>query len=692
MAEQHNVPLRTDTNDLTGPLTSIAVFDTLTRLLDDDRMVGDVINIDYTTADVLVHDSAKQDVGGVQQGCLLVAARSRSAGEHDATQRLVLLRALRSSPLPNHIEMRHARFNAGQRVADTPNNWDQKDVTDIFTLNQMRYAGVQCRILGSLRLSEENGAAVWEFHTDIDNFYSGQGLKVYKPTGDPLERIINDTSRQSIQGSQTRIGYIRYAMSTAPDPAAVSVIASDFLAQRTALFGMTRTGKSNTVKTIASAVFELRRTDPSLRVGQLIFDPNGEYANDNPQDQGCLRNVGNREWAETDDILTYGLYRHPHDPERRITKFNFYGNELPIQHPGTDAVNDHLSSLNQGKAVLDELLADESAGYVKPFVETDMTPPADRDDFGAWTRYRRMLFVYRSILAVAGYDPPAFGPVTRNLFRGDLRDLMSGDDGLAPYCQRLANGLRNWQDAGTFVREMARWVKTNEFRRYDREYGAQRDDGPSQWSDANLLGLLRIFDNSRGLDVVGSAREWHDPDSGDYVNEIVEYVQDGKLVMIDQAIGNPSMNKRAAKRIMQAVFSAQQRAFVSPLVDAATGALKQPPPVIVYVEEAHTLLPKAEDDMSNIWVRIAKEGAKFNIGLVYSTQEPSTIQPNILKNTENWFIAHLNNTDETRQIAKFNDFSDFAEGIISVNEPGFLKMRSLSNKFTLPVQIDEFVA
>ena len=408
------------------------------------------------------------------------------------------------------MSMRQARFDAAQRVADSTGNWDDSEVTDLFTLNLMRYSGVRCRILGTYQPPEDTDAP-WRFSSDVDNFYSGRGLKVYKPTGDDLELIVNSASRAEDGGQTTKIGHVRYATATPADAAAVNIAAEDFVAQRTALFGMTRTGKSNTVKIVARAVFEMRRPEGGARVGQIIFDPDGEYANANPQDQGCLRNMGNHEWADSDDVVTYGLHPHPHDPNRNITKFNFYGEREPANPPDGYDAGDSLSSLTQGKQILDDKLSGETAGYIKPFVSQDMVPPSNPADRSDWTRYRRALLIYRAILAAAGYGAPGYAPNTTRLFNKDLRTAMGQSDAMSRFVEESEVSLNTWSIAADFAAAFAEFVDTKEFRNFDSDQERERG---KKWSDSRLLDLLKIFSNTRGLNVLRSARVWHDPAAG----------------------------------------------------------------------------------------------------------------------------------------------------------------------------------
>ena len=77
-----------------------------------------------------------------------------------------------------------------------------------------------------------------------------------------------------------------------------------------------------------------------------------------------------------------------------------------------------------------------------------------------------------------------------------------------------------------------------------------------------------------------------------------------------------------------------------------------------YFEEAHNLFPRDDRNLRNIYNRLAKEGAKLNIGLVYSTQSIESLSPDLLKNTENFFIAHLNDEREVKALTRFHEFRD----------------------------------
>lgn len=668
-------------------------------LLEDDCLVGDLIRMDFGEAHVLVHDALRQQVGGVPQGCLLLAGRSQGALE-DGTEpaqempSLLLLRVLGSSALPNDIEMQQARFLAGQRASDSPDNWDENRNTDQFTLNQMRFAGLRCSILGTFRMVKDRESGKWRlaFGSDIDNFYAGQGMKVYKPVGDALKRIVNFSTDEASEFARVRIGEVKYAAALddgRPESVPVLMSTRDVVAQRTALFGMTRTGKSNTVKTLARAVYALRLAgDGKERVAQLIIDPNGEYANDNPQDDGCLRNVRFLRGAELSDVVTYGLTPHPNDPERRITRMNFFGPELPQQPPSNvRELAQTLRSLEMGKQLIDDRIATETAGYIASFRNTELSAPPGIVDYSEYKRYRRAVFVYQCILADAGFKLPrpnvSTGTASGKLFNAQV---IEGAGGLVHESGRVT-----WDAAIDFCKRLGEWLASGDGKSFNERY--RRDHDGRNWSDDRLSGLLGIFENTRGVRAIRECREWHDPQrNADYTDEIVADLGEGKLVILDQALGDPVMNEQSAERIMRAIFTRQQQRFTNP-VKGEDGSYLRPDPVIVYVEEAHTVLPRgSEEDTRNIWARTAKEGAKFNIGLVYSTQEPSSVQRNILRNTENWFLSHLNNTGETRELDQYNDFADFTSSVRRVKEVGFLKVRTMSSPYTLPVQIDRFTA
>lgn len=689
----------------------------LARLVRAPDLVGDLIKMDYSECDVLVHDHARQLVRGLPLGCFLLATRMSLAAlpdPEDEDASILLLRVTGQTRLPNASEADLSRFLAGQRVATLEDVWDADGRTDQFTLHQLRYAGVLCRVLGTFRLRQRD-KGVWEivFGADVSNFYSGRGMKVYKPVGSSLASIVNFTKpltddRHPLAGERVPVGRLRYASSeiqvTSDEAVTVKLDPTDLVARRTALFGMSRTGKSNTTKVIAGSVFRLRARGEKLgRIGQLIFDVNGEYANENTQDgsiinQACLKNVAQHtNNSGADDVVTYGLAPHPYDPNRKIVKINFFG-EDPKSWNSSDDLAAAMEPLVVGKQLIDAALATESSKYIANFRNTSLDPPKAAD-YSAGTRYRRVIFAYRAVLHAAGFSSPktisqAF---LKGLFHRDLvQALSSSTSADAQMYARasiiLGNERSSWDEAVEVCLALRRFIadaNNSGYANFNANY-SQAKDGKS-WHDDQLTGILSIFEYANGPRALRSLLAEHDSASaGDYARQIADDLIGGKLVIFDQSLGDPIMNKAAAERIMWAIFNRQKQSFISPGQDR-DGRLLPPPDILVYAEEAHNLLPAGSaSDTLNIWSRIAKEGSKYRIGLVYATQEPSSIQSNIMKNTDNWFVAHLNNSDETKELKKYYDFEDFVPSILQVADPGFIRMRTLSNPYIVPVQINRF--
>jgi DNA helicase HerA-like ATPase len=167
-----------------------------------------------------------------------------------------------------------------------------------------------------------------------------------------------------------------------------------------------------------------------------------------------------------------------------------------------------------------------------------------------------------------------------------------------------------------------------------------------------------------------------------YEEEVVDLLREGKVVIIDLSQGDPKIQRTYSDRLCGAIFSDAMKRFIN----------NEPANFIqMYFEEAHNLFPKKnEADLTLIYNRIAKEGAKLRLGLIYATQEVSSISANVLKNTQNWFVSHLNNRDELREIAKYYDYEDFVDSLRRTTDKGFIRMKTYSNAFIVPVQIDRF--
>lgn len=230
-------------------LTSSLSIDILKVGRDSKKFIGRPFYLSYDTARLLVCDAWKAQVKGIPAGAFLLAFYDGENGVEEA----VLLRALSQTKLPsdNDIISSMIEYYKDNMDISGRSGGDKNSRLDQFTRYEFSFSGLECRVLGVF-YRNQNGKI--EFGADLENFYSANNYSVYKPDGDVLEFIVNQRDDDGIAGqdSDFKIGKVRYSSSIRNQSECadinVWVNPKDFLGKRTAMFGMTRTGKSNTVK------------------------------------------------------------------------------------------------------------------------------------------------------------------------------------------------------------------------------------------------------------------------------------------------------------------------------------------------------------------------------------------------------------------------------------------------------------
>jgi hypothetical protein len=308
------------------------------------------------------------------------------------------------------------------------------------------------------------------------------------------------------------------------------------------------------------------------------------------------------------------------------------------------------------------------------FLNASLDEP-DPQEKGEHQRWAVKVAAYQTLLYRAGFPPP---PKQSIKFEANenVRKAVGGRD----------DTLKNKNpSAGLTLDEAVRWFLAVRAANLETEL---KSSSGKPWLDEETKAILNMLAQKNDKDgfivghkILADAQRYHSPRRDAEVgDEIYKHLQEGKIVILDLSVGDPTIRERISKQIAQAIFSKSMSRFVDG---------QQPPNIVVYIEEAHNLLGK-KMDLIETWPRLAKEGAKYRIGLVYATQEVSSVHPNILANTENWFITHLNNETEIRELAKFYDFDDFSLSLMRAQDVGFARVKTLSSPYVVPVQIDKF--
>ncbi|MBB5082175.1 helicase HerA domain-containing protein [Nonomuraea endophytica] len=661
-------------------------------LLADDRAIriGAIHQLDYDRAVVITHDRWKSEVGGIPQYAFLLAtAREVGNGGGDDDE-VLLLRVEGTAPLALERDQLAVREEALREALSKKHDPSPSAILDVdldpFTKNRVSFTGLDCRIIGTFYEDVRDGRQVLDFGHDVDNFYATATYRVFKPVGDGLSALVSFIKPTEDPVQMVRIGAVRFSSTRrrtilarqADVPVRVNI--QDFIGTKTGMFGMTRMGKSNTMKTIAARVFavsEQRRSEGSSPIGQLIFDPQGEYANPNTQDGTELAAIG------VGHVVIYKFGAAAGQDNVRPLGFNFFDPE----------------QIEPTKSLISSVLADATADYVKGFVQADfagapMTGESDGDAAQRRARAERGRLLLYGALAKADFALPTQQADASGRQRA-WRAMVTMRGALASEIERALGPGHIRQFPGGRAVGVERNSLTTVI-----DWIIARDEAKDLTGEA-LRGLqsfvsgdawrsaLPIYTQvSQNRQVSGYAKlkplkHYHSPSvQADYRRDVYGELLNGRIVIVDLHLGPDDAIKRLSERLAEYLMDRQTKAFTSG---------SEPPDIQIAIEEAHNLFStdKYRDDL-DVWVRLAKQASKLNIGMLYATQEVTGVDHQVLANTKNWVVAHLNNAKEVGELGRYYDFRAFGDAIISHEDRGYVRLKTMSSPFIVPVQIDRY--
>jgi hypothetical protein len=625
------------------------------RRTDEMRFVGYVLELGYDTAKIITSDPYKLAVGGIPRGSFLVMTPSNAGS---TPPHFTLLRVTGVSPTPLSNQVQQTYFELHKKSMPE---------LDVWTQSELQWGALDCDVLGMFYANPQDMQKL-AFSGDVNNVVSAHRYKVFAPDDPLLQVIVNGMVKPEERVTIGTLRTMECGLFSNGSVTNIPVVISmrDFKGCRTAMFGKTRLGKSNVVKLIAQGMLNATAKDNS--VGQLIFDINGEYANDNPQD-------GNRSLRSANEqrCQVYALTARPGTPSKPL-RLNFY--EQPA------ACMEVLSSLLEQD--------NQKSNYIRSFAGvslpdiSDLRAMTDSDR----TRAVRKIQMYWAILNKAGFTAD----------EARLRKLqLVATQHVKHFDCHFNTALRTAAYTAVSNQAAPPNPKTVDELQAELEvFATFRRENPN---DPNLTsGSKPVFDAEAGFlldflnpasgsgpSVISAYRRFHAADAGDFRTEIPKLLDDGRTVILDLGNATDTIRRYFADLLSRAVFSHQEAKFVENRLGDSF--------VQLYFEEAHNLFPPDSKDLTGVYARFAKEGAKFHIGMVYSTQSPSTINKELLAQTENFFVGHLSSQDETKSLSRVQvSFAGVEEDILRAKTPGYMRMLTLSHRFVVPTQAFKFEA
>lgn len=271
------------------------------------------------------------------------------------------------------------------------------------------------------------------------------------------------------------------------------------------------------------------------------------------------------------------------------------------------------------------------------------------------------------------------GRVLLNMHRHlTVGDILAFSTGFSDVMKSFLRYLDN-EGVTDFIPEIDNYVENPRLlhQKYPDFFTAPKGDKEDKSAKKTIAAIRKrirhLIDEGKGL---------HEGKS-DLIEKVFDYLKQGKTVIIDLSLKDSMDASIISTIIVRKLFEHNKTEFTNNVPGSVIET-------VVFVEEAQNVLSdEFVKQGTNPFVRCAKEGRKFGLGMVAITQRPSAISEEIRTQAENFFAFHMGNSDDIRALGKSNVNY---EGVISKfiqreTIAGNLYMVSADRAFVVPVRV-----
>lgn len=481
-----------------------------------------------------------------------------------------------------------------------------------------------------------------------------RGLESFPSVGDIVILPTDEQLRSIIESGENRRVYI--GNSPLVGDAKVMVDPDRLFGRHLAVLGNTGSGKSCSVAglirwSIDSAKEKLSNKKEAVNSRFIVLDPNGEYSKafaDKPNANIYTVNVE----RDAEKQLEVPLWFWNTDEWCGFTKASPKTHRTTIVHA--------LKSVRSGNVFEGKTKERELANYVRTVIDTIELNKASGNPWGKF-------------------------PNPKN-FHQSVEKWASGIIGAQEYSEELNEVIKEFQDEVSKLKNS----RSGQYAHYDytrnevdnlisklkevytkaggkeEEFLPTDEDSPIPFTGENFVRsieanaeilkttdyIVTLMPRIKALlsDVrVKKVIDNNTLQLNDWLNNYIGANNQESLTIIDLSLLPSDVTSIITSVIARMVFETQQRYLK---------LNKQCLPTVLVMEEAHYFVKRYNDDSENfgasiqcckIFEKIAREGRKFGLGLVLSSQRPSELSPTVLSQC-NSFLLHRISNDRDQEL------------------------------------------